>query len=256
MTPRCHMPRAEGWPLFAGTEVHPVSALHAPAGPGKDLPRSKSTGWVVRRSLDYPLIKFSQKGLEWLLQLRLSSPCCKLEMKTLGWDNPPYSSPPSPLCLSLSAVDLLKRMLVLDCDGRISASEALSHPYFSQYHDPDDEPEAPPYDQTLESKDRTLEEWKGKPEIEWTIKHSLQLLLLMNKKRDCSSLVFFSKGSDSVYFPVSLWWTLSFPFEHIRHAGAEVAQIDISHPTWALRTQSTCHINNSLVPLCVCHVCA
>uniref|UniRef100_A0A3Q3DTB2 Protein kinase domain-containing protein n=1 Tax=Hippocampus comes TaxID=109280 RepID=A0A3Q3DTB2_HIPCM len=59
------------------------------------------------------------------------------------------------------AVDLLKRMLVLDCDGRISASEALAHPYFSQYHDPDDEPEAPPYDQTLESKDRTLEEWKG-----------------------------------------------------------------------------------------------
>ena len=52
-------------------------------------------------------------------------------------------------------------MLVLDCDGRISASAALSHPYFSQYHDPDDEPEAPPYDQTLESKDRTLEEWKG-----------------------------------------------------------------------------------------------
>uniref|UniRef100_A0A8C8D316 mitogen-activated protein kinase n=1 Tax=Oncorhynchus tshawytscha TaxID=74940 RepID=A0A8C8D316_ONCTS len=59
------------------------------------------------------------------------------------------------------AVNLLKRMLVLDCDGRISASEALSHPYFSQYHDPDDEPEALPYDQTLESKDRTLEEWKG-----------------------------------------------------------------------------------------------
>nr|XP_019947697.1 PREDICTED: mitogen-activated protein kinase 14-like [Paralichthys olivaceus] len=58
------------------------------------------------------------------------------------------------------AVDLMKRMLVLDCDGRISASEALSHPYFSQYHDPDDEPEAPLYDQTLESKDRTLEEWK------------------------------------------------------------------------------------------------
>lgn len=68
-----------------------------------------------------------------------------------------------PFCLFLSpiAVHLLKRMLVLDCDGRISANEALSHPYFSQYHDPDDEPVAPPYDQTLESKDRTLEEWKG-----------------------------------------------------------------------------------------------
>ncbi|XP_073713265.1 mitogen-activated protein kinase 11 isoform X1 [Misgurnus anguillicaudatus] len=58
------------------------------------------------------------------------------------------------------AVDLLKKMLVLDCDGRISASEALCHAYFSQYHDPDDEPEASPYDQTPESKDRTLEEWK------------------------------------------------------------------------------------------------
>lgn len=67
--------------------------------------------------------------------------------------------------VSLLAVDLLKRMLVLDCDGRISASEALSHPYFSQYHDPDDEPEAQPYDQTLESKDRTLEEWKGKASL-------------------------------------------------------------------------------------------
>uniref|UniRef100_A0A4W5R8U6 mitogen-activated protein kinase n=1 Tax=Hucho hucho TaxID=62062 RepID=A0A4W5R8U6_9TELE len=74
--------------------------------------------------------------------------------------SPFFSLPPS-LSLSPSAVDLLKRMLVLDCDGRISASEALSHPYFSQYHDPDDEPEALPYDQTLESKDRTLEEWKG-----------------------------------------------------------------------------------------------
>uniref|UniRef100_A0A8C1K6W8 mitogen-activated protein kinase n=1 Tax=Cyprinus carpio TaxID=7962 RepID=A0A8C1K6W8_CYPCA len=60
----------------------------------------------------------------------------------------------------LFTVDLLKKMLVLDCDGRISASEALCHPYFSQYHDPEDEPEAPPYDQTPESKDRTLEEWK------------------------------------------------------------------------------------------------
>lgn len=71
------------------------------------------------------------------------------------------------LCFSLyhSAVDLLKRMLVLDCDRRISATEALSHPYFSQYHDPEDEPEAPLYDQTPESKDRTLEEWKGERKI-------------------------------------------------------------------------------------------
>lgn len=72
-----------------------------------------------------------------------------------------YYYVPTSTFVSVVAVDLLKRMLVLDCDGRISASEALSHPYFSQYHDPEDEPEAPPYDQTPESKDRTLEEWKG-----------------------------------------------------------------------------------------------
>uniref|UniRef100_A0A672RWJ7 mitogen-activated protein kinase n=1 Tax=Sinocyclocheilus grahami TaxID=75366 RepID=A0A672RWJ7_SINGR len=74
----------------------------------------------------------------------------------------PFSNLSHPHLPSLTlAVDLLKKMLVLDCDGRISASEALCHAYFSQYHDPEDEPEAPPYDQTPESKDRTLEEWKG-----------------------------------------------------------------------------------------------
>ncbi|XP_076412655.1 mitogen-activated protein kinase 11 isoform X2 [Peromyscus maniculatus bairdii] len=59
------------------------------------------------------------------------------------------------------AVDLLGRMLVLDSDQRVSAAEALAHAYFSQYHDPDDEPEAEPYDESVEAKERTLEEWKG-----------------------------------------------------------------------------------------------
>lgn len=96
-----------------------------------------------------------------MLQIRNPVPQVWFKLVSSLWL---YPNPTSPLCLSppTLAVDLLKRMLVLDCDGRISASEALSHPYFSQYHDPDDEPEAPPYDQTLESKDRTLEEWKGK----------------------------------------------------------------------------------------------
>nr|KAF6496290.1 mitogen-activated protein kinase 11 [Rousettus aegyptiacus] len=58
------------------------------------------------------------------------------------------------------AVDLLGRMLVLDSDQRVSAAEALGHAYFSQYHDPDDEPEAEPYDDSVETKDHTLEEWK------------------------------------------------------------------------------------------------
>ncbi|KAJ1062087.1 hypothetical protein K5549_008429 [Capra hircus] len=56
------------------------------------------------------------------------------------------------------AVDLLGRMLVLDSDQRVSAAEALAHAYFSQYHDPEDEPEAEPYDESMEAKERTVEE--------------------------------------------------------------------------------------------------
>lgn len=59
------------------------------------------------------------------------------------------------------AVDLLEKMLVLDTDKRITASEALAHPYFAQYHDPDDEPEAEPYDQSFESRELEIEEWKS-----------------------------------------------------------------------------------------------
>lgn len=66
------------------------------------------------------------------------------------------------LSLHVPAVDLLEKMLVLDTDKRITASEALAHPYFSQYHDPDDEPEAEPYDQSFESRELEIEEWKSK----------------------------------------------------------------------------------------------
>uniref|UniRef100_A0AAY4E6V8 mitogen-activated protein kinase n=1 Tax=Denticeps clupeoides TaxID=299321 RepID=A0AAY4E6V8_9TELE len=58
------------------------------------------------------------------------------------------------------AVDLLEKMLVLDTDKRITAAEALAHSYFAQYHDPDDEPEAEPYDQSFESRELEIEEWK------------------------------------------------------------------------------------------------
>ncbi|SCU90584.1 LANO_0D09274g1_1 [Lachancea nothofagi CBS 11611] len=44
------------------------------------------------------------------------------------------------------AIDLLDRMLTFNPDKRISASNALSHPYLRVYHDPDDEPEYPPLD--------------------------------------------------------------------------------------------------------------
>lgn len=62
----------------------------------------------------------------------------------------------------VTAVDLLEKMLVLDTDKRITAAQALAHSYFAQYHDPDDEPEAEPYDQSFESRELDIEEWKRK----------------------------------------------------------------------------------------------
>lgn len=62
-------------------------------------------------------------------------------------------------------MDLLEKMLVLDTDKRITASGALAHSYFAQYHDPDDEPEAEPYDQSFESRELDIEEWKSKQMI-------------------------------------------------------------------------------------------
>ncbi|KAG6857465.1 hypothetical protein H0H87_003532 [Tephrocybe sp. NHM501043] len=45
--------------------------------------------------------------------------------------------------LSLSALDLLGKMLTFDPDDRISIPEALAHPWLASYHDETDEPECP-----------------------------------------------------------------------------------------------------------------
>ncbi|KAK0543540.1 hypothetical protein OC846_006380 [Tilletia horrida] len=44
------------------------------------------------------------------------------------------------------AVDLMERCLTFSPKKRITVEEALSHPYLEPYHDPDDEPTAPPLD--------------------------------------------------------------------------------------------------------------
>lgn len=58
------------------------------------------------------------------------------------------------------AIDLLEKMLELDSEMRITANNALSHPYLSQYADPNDEPTSPPYDQSFEDMDAPLESWR------------------------------------------------------------------------------------------------
>lgn len=42
------------------------------------------------------------------------------------------------------AIDLLERLLTFNPAKRITVQEALAHPYLQPYHDPTDEPDAPP----------------------------------------------------------------------------------------------------------------
>ncbi|XP_023558268.1 mitogen-activated protein kinase 12 isoform X3 [Octodon degus] len=58
------------------------------------------------------------------------------------------------------AVNLLEKMLVLDSEQRVTAAEALAHPYFESLHDTEDEPNAQKYDDSFDDVDRTLDEWK------------------------------------------------------------------------------------------------
>jgi p38 MAP kinase len=64
------------------------------------------------------------------------------------------------------AIDLLEKMLVFDPHKRITAAEALAHPYLSPYHDPTDEPVAPEkFDWSFNDADLPIDTWKGKWEL-------------------------------------------------------------------------------------------
>lgn len=45
---------------------------------------------------------------------------------------------------SPQAIDLLEKLLAFNPAKRITVEEALKHPYLEPYHDPEDEPTAPP----------------------------------------------------------------------------------------------------------------
>uniref|UniRef100_A0AAX7TNN3 mitogen-activated protein kinase n=1 Tax=Astatotilapia calliptera TaxID=8154 RepID=A0AAX7TNN3_ASTCA len=58
------------------------------------------------------------------------------------------------------AVSVLERMLLLDPEKRVTAAEALTLPYFTEFRDPDEETEAQPYDHSLDNAELTLDQWK------------------------------------------------------------------------------------------------
>lgn len=64
--------------------------------------------------------------------------------------------------LILPAVDLLAGMLLLDPETRLTAKQGLSHPFLAEYHDSETESDSKPYDDSFESLELTVEEWKSK----------------------------------------------------------------------------------------------
>lgn len=65
------------------------------------------------------------------------------------------------MMLTLVAIDLLSKMLDLDPEKRITAAEALNHPYIAIYHDSNDEPDCEKQiDWSVFDSELSTEEWK------------------------------------------------------------------------------------------------
>uniref|UniRef100_A0A673M0J8 mitogen-activated protein kinase n=1 Tax=Sinocyclocheilus rhinocerous TaxID=307959 RepID=A0A673M0J8_9TELE len=58
------------------------------------------------------------------------------------------------------AIHVLDSMLLLDPESRITAAEGLALPFFSEFREPEEETEAPPYDHSLDEAEQSVEQWK------------------------------------------------------------------------------------------------
>lgn len=62
--------------------------------------------------------------------------------------------------------DLLEKMLDLDPERRLSAADCLAHPYLEEYQDSDPDPPAEKYDDSFESLNLAIPEWKSLSHME------------------------------------------------------------------------------------------
>lgn len=76
---------------------------------------------------------------------------------------------------SLHAVSVLEHMLLLDPEERVSASDALTMPFFSEFREPEEETEAQPYDHSMDNTDLPLDQWK---------RHTFTEILTFRPSRD------------------------------------------------------------------------
>uniref|UniRef100_A0A3B5ALA2 mitogen-activated protein kinase n=1 Tax=Stegastes partitus TaxID=144197 RepID=A0A3B5ALA2_9TELE len=65
------------------------------------------------------------------------------------------------LVLVFTPTHLLEGMLLLDPEMRLTATQGLSHPFLAEYHDPECEPDSELYDDSFESLELAVGEWKS-----------------------------------------------------------------------------------------------
>lgn len=83
------------------------------------------------------------------------------EVRVLLWPRCAVSVLSVTVVLLHPAVDLLEGMLLLDPERRLTAKQGLSHPYLAEYHDLESEPDSDPYDDSFESLELAVGEWKS-----------------------------------------------------------------------------------------------